>query len=641
MKIMNKTKIKIFLTFFLISLIFTYWTSWNEETNFVLIKALVDDRSFYIDSYHLKTGDRFYSNGHYFVPFSRWGISIIPTPIYFFLTIFTNNENILKFLISVLTNGLFFSLSVLILYNISTRLLKNKKFRTVLTFSYGFSTLAFQQARFFTRHSVEAFLSLLIIYLFFEILKRKTIKNTILCGTLMGISLLLTPLFAILFLLMSFIFIIKGYKRETMLLLSITLLIFISYYVTSLIVYPSEGVNYETQLPFFPKDFKNLTFPLSAFFQLLVFPSKGLLFYYPILIFSFIGFFIAKDKKIQTFLFFLFILLAFFAFSVRTSMWWFGWVSYGPSRVLTALMPFFAIGLMEFVKRFGFKILIPFVLISIFNNFLLLQYGEDKISTLSWEEYKYKMEHFQVLSNPLFDHYLPLTLINGPRSILLENLIIDKKISMDFKHPYNPVTPEFVPPGSPIMKKFEVYLFSLPKIGIVVLRLPWLSLFIVTVLLILIWKNEIFRKIKIKNWALFLILGLIFFVSFIRVRDFVYGDNWCAPQWDENEKRLEECRWIGQNATLFLFSKQEVNKTLRLVVESFERNQTLEIYLNGKFIGNYTIQEMKEILQPIKLKEGSNEILLKSRGDFINPWKIGVSCDINFISFKILKISIV
>jgi len=222
-------------------------------------------------------------------------------------------------------------------------------------------------------------------------------------------------------------------------------------------------------------------------------------------------------------------------------------------------------------------------------------------------------------------------------------LIINKKISIDFKHPYNPETPEFVPPGSPIMKKFEVYLFLNTK--------NWDGCFETSlafivcdtgVLLILIWKDEIFRKIRISNWILVLILSLIFFASFIRVRNIAYGDNWCAPQWDENNKRVEEGRWIGQNATLYLFSKEDVNKILRLSVESFKDNQTLEIYLNGKFIGNYTIQKRKEISQPIKLKEGVNELMLRAKGELIHPWLIGVSCDIDLVSFKSFsKISII
>jgi hypothetical protein len=301
------------------------------------------------------------------------------------------------------------------------------------------------------------------------------------------------------------------------------------------------------------------------------------------------------------------------------------------------LMPFFVIGLANFFVRFGFKFLIPFFIVSLTNNFLLLQYGEDKISTLSWEEYKYKMENFQILSNPLFEHYLPLTFTNGPRSILLENLILDKKISIDLKHPYNPRTPEFIPPGYPIMKKFEVYLFTLPKIGIAVLRLPWLSLFLALSVIFLIWRKEIFSLLKIKPKFLVLLLIFLFFVFFIRIRDFTLGDGWCAPQWDLKKRQImEKERWVGENATLFLFSKEETVKTLKFTAESFRKNQTFKIYLNGEVIGDYTVENEKEILKPIHLRKGINKILI-STNDSIQPWKIGVNCNIN-ASLKIKEL---
>jgi hypothetical protein len=58
---MNKIKLKIFLTFFLISSFFAYWTSWNEETNFLLTKEIVGNKDFYLDKYHKLTGDIFYN----------------------------------------------------------------------------------------------------------------------------------------------------------------------------------------------------------------------------------------------------------------------------------------------------------------------------------------------------------------------------------------------------------------------------------------------------------------------------------------------------------------------------------------------------------------------------------------------------
>jgi hypothetical protein len=656
---MNKIKLKIFLTFFLISSFFAYWTSWNEETNFLLTKEIVDNKDFYLDKYHKLTGDIF-CNEHCFAPSQRWGFSFFCSFIYFFLGNLIKDEFFLKFFLTILTSCIFFSLSGLLVYKLSERFLEKSVYRILITFSYGFSTLVFQQARLFTTHSMSTFFILLVLYHFYCNYKSRNFKFTILLGILAGICLsLIFPLdffigviwnlfllngllsiFISFFLFLTLFVISKKYGKIVFFSL-ICLLTCISLAIGYLMTEEFKLFIYSIgDIPWFPKDFeRRVVFPLANFLQLTIFPSKGLFFYYPVLIFAIIGLFVRKNEITSNIFIFLFILSTLILFSF-VRVWWYGWVSYGPSRVLTILIPFFVIGLIGFIERFGLKVIIPFVLISVFNNFLLFQYGEDKISTLPWEEYKYKMENFQILSNPLFEHYLPLTLINGPRSILLESLLIDKKINIDLKHPYNSITPEFVPPGSPIMKKFEVYLFSLPKIGIVVLSLPWLSLFIVAGLLILIWENEILRKIKIKGWILFLILILIFFAFFIRVRDFVYGDNWCAPQWNEDEKKLTEERWIGQNATLILFSRKEMNKILRFEIESFEKNQTLEIYLNKEKIGSYTINQKKEIFQPILLKEGKNIILLHTQEGFIEPWYINVNCDLPQISFKISNISI-
>jgi hypothetical protein len=471
MKVIKNLKIKFFLIFFIFSSFFAYWTSWNEETNFLLIKEIVNNKSLYFDNYRKITGDVICTNEHCFPPFSRWGFSLFLVFPYSLFEYFIGNENIIKFLLTIFSSCLFFSLSSLLIYQLSEKLLRKRTNALFVTIFYGFSTIMFQQARLFTTHSLESFFALLILYLFFRLQSKNPIKVLVINGIVAGYGLLLTPIFRIIFLMFLILFLLQRRKREFMLFLLEGFLVYMSFYISFLsIVKPTLSI-FPITTPIIsttiPKGFESKVFVLSSFLQLLFFPSKGLLFYYPALFFPSIGyFFMIKKCKKELFSFFFLIPLSVFFISLFSPLWWFGWVSYGASRALTILMPFFTIGLIGFIKRFGFKLLVPFVLVSIFNNFLLLQYGEDKISTLSWEEYKYKMEHFQVLSNPLLDHYLPLTLINGPRSILLENLIINKKISIDFKHPYNPETPEFVPPGSPIMKKFEVYLFPIPKIGI-------------------------------------------------------------------------------------------------------------------------------------------------------------------------------
>jgi hypothetical protein len=85
-------EVKFFFTFFFISFLFSYWTSWNEETNFVLIKAIVENGSFYLEKYRNITGDLNCLKEHCFAPLFRWVFSILGTPIYTFLKFLTNNK---------------------------------------------------------------------------------------------------------------------------------------------------------------------------------------------------------------------------------------------------------------------------------------------------------------------------------------------------------------------------------------------------------------------------------------------------------------------------------------------------------------------------------------------------------------------
>ncbi|MEM5832121.1 MAG: glycosyltransferase family 39 protein [Candidatus Aenigmatarchaeota archaeon] len=641
---MNRDRIKIFVTFFVLSSLFTYWTSWNEETNFLLTKTIVDNGIFYLDEYRNKIGDVIYLDNHYFARISRWIISTLSTFLYFFLKILVNDENSLKFLLSIFTSTLFFSLSTLLVYNLSKKFIKNIKHRVLIPLIYGFSTPVFQQARFFTTHSTETFFTVLTIYLLFKVLENNELKYTILSGIFIGLGLLLTPVLIIFFILVVLILWLKNKKKECLVFFFITLFICLPFYITYYLVVKLPmitivplpiftSVKFFTYMPFFPETFKFDIFPLSNFLQLLIFPSKGIFFYYPILILSFIGFFISEKHKIVIFVLSFLILFTILGISIMSIMWWGGWVSYGSSRILTVLTPFFSIGLMSFVDKFGFKLIIPFMLISTFNNFLLLQYGEDKISTLSWEEYEYKMKNFHALSNPLFEHYLPLTIINGPRSILLENLIIHRKIDINLKHPFNPITPEFIP-NYPIIERCEIKLLTLP-IGILVLKLPWLSMFILLCILVLIWRNEIFKKIKLRKEILLLIVITIFIFCFLRIREHVLLDGWYAPDADWYYGKIENGRWFGEKATILLFSNKNQNKTMNFIVKSFLKTRSLQLLLNDNLINEYKISGEKKIVQFLQLKEGENKIEFISKYGCDKPLNVGLGNDVRCLSFKI------
>lgn len=62
----DKVEIKIFLSTFVIYLLFLNWIGWAENSLYDLTRAIVDENRFEIDSFYNNTGDRLLINGHYY-----------------------------------------------------------------------------------------------------------------------------------------------------------------------------------------------------------------------------------------------------------------------------------------------------------------------------------------------------------------------------------------------------------------------------------------------------------------------------------------------------------------------------------------------------------------------------------------------
>ena len=77
----NRKETKIFLTFMITYLYFAQWYGWNEESNFSLVRAIVDENRFEIDSFYNATGDRSVYNGHYYSD-KEPGLSFLASPTY-------------------------------------------------------------------------------------------------------------------------------------------------------------------------------------------------------------------------------------------------------------------------------------------------------------------------------------------------------------------------------------------------------------------------------------------------------------------------------------------------------------------------------------------------------------------------------
>jgi hypothetical protein len=119
-------------------------------------------------------------------------------------------------------------------------------------------------------------------------------------------------------------------------------------------------------------------------------------------------------------------------FSARERTWYGGYC-FG-LRYLMPVMPFLIIGLVFIMKRINQYFVILVIIASITVNFLGLQWMEDGMvdrnTLVMSKSYLEKQHSFQVLLNPLKDHYWPLFKRYGPRSRLFESVWYEEALNI-------------------------------------------------------------------------------------------------------------------------------------------------------------------------------------------------------------------
>jgi len=665
-----KEEIKLFIVFLFLSSFFIRWTTWNEESHFALIRSIVEEQKFEIDSFYTYTGDRIYYKNHYFSDKAP-GLGLLSTNIYFIWKFFCKNTSSTSplryynhgyefnyfekldlctgfsmFLLTLLTSTIFSSLTVVLVYKFLQKFsFLEKNHQKLITFIYGFGTLIFPYSQVFLSHATATFFIFLSFYLSFSYSSSQ--KISFLSGLFAGFSILIDYLTSIIFIGILLFISVKRWKMLPFFLLGSLIgtlpLIFYNYSVFSTpftlsFIYPSEvhllhPIN-KYSIKLFKLNENIITVDPIVAIRILFFPERGLFFYYPITFLSFIGIVeLIKTHKLESIL----ILIIFILYILNPFYQWWGGFSFGP-RYMTPLMPFLMLLLPFVVKRFGTKIVLLFALPSFFINILSLQMWEGRIYQLMQEDPRYleKFENFQVLENPLLDQYLPLFFIQGPRSIILENLLIEKNFDIRLEPHSCNLTP-------PLMKMAEVPLFY-SSIGIVTLKLQFLFLVVICIFLLIIWKDEILKKLNLnkkKKLLLAFCLLLLFIIAYLRVREFTYGKNWYAPEWHRG--KIDNSRWMSQNATLLLFNKnkESIKMCFSFEIQSFNKTRNLIIYLNNLPIGNYRVEEKEMIYQEVNLIPGVNELKFYSEEGCERPTDIGLrECDLRCLSFKIDKIRI-
>ena len=229
---MDRKEVKLFLTFFLIYAFFVQWYGWNEQSRFILTKAIVEENRFEIDSLYNTTGDRAYYRDHYYSDKDP-GVSFMAAPIYgawrfiyynFFpqgfiqkysgdngymaelqgnTPIFTYiNPGFFTFtsmiLVSIFTSSLFTALTVLLVYRVSRYFTKNKTHRALATLAYGLGTAAFPGALHFMDHAAGAFFAFLAFFLLFRAKNEKPHNRLFaMAGLAAGLASMTGPLIAV------------------------------------------------------------------------------------------------------------------------------------------------------------------------------------------------------------------------------------------------------------------------------------------------------------------------------------------------------------------------------------------------------------------------------------------------------------
>lgn len=428
-------KIKIFLTFFIIFVYFSYWGGWREDSIFALVRAVVNEGRFEIDSYANQTSDRAFYKDHYYTD-KEPGLSFLSVPTYsiwrfiynlfseefrqrhasseaYITTIVRNNIPIIEYvnpgllilismlLVTIFTSSLLSALTLLLIYKISGRFSKKEAYRFAVTIIAGFGTLIFPNALILSGYGAAMFFSFLALYILFNI-KHEKIKNYryfVLAGLFCGFAVTISVMASIIAFI-GLIYILFLDKKKAPYFILGGLIGILPFLVYNHVVFetPFTLPRYHLDPKIWYLDPKMLhkpgskySFQVPALFdslRLLFYPHKGLFFYYPILLLSLVGlYYMYKKFKIESILFLLIFLAVLIMNSFFLSSW--GGASFG-ARHLTLATPFLVLPLIFTFKKAEQKRMIKFFLLllailSIFINFTGLQIvrdeviGEDKI----------------------------------------------------------------------------------------------------------------------------------------------------------------------------------------------------------------------------------------------------------------------
>ncbi len=677
----DKVEIKIFLSTFVIYLLFLNWVGWAENSLYDLTRAIVDENRLEIDSFYNNTGDRLLINGHYYsnkapggamlaaIPYAIWkpacyeifipkntktaelsGLFIEEWADEKIYSAFNLDfcEKTSMILVTALTSTLMTALTVILVYRISKYATMYKPHRLIIAFAYGFGTLAFHYATKFVVNSTGTFFAFAAFYLLFEMKHRKHTNKKLpaLAGILAGFS-IVTNYWNVLFTALYAAQIVSLRNKDFIKIFSLCFLAGIS----PLLIYnyiiaenPLEPLlaHSDTKIWIAPSSTMGFKFELGNLVylipQLLIFPFRGLIFYSPLILLSFIGmFYMYKKYKLETIV----ILITFILFLAVNSLertWWAG-QSFGP-RYLMPIIPFMIFAVAFATKKFGTKIILVFLFISILFNLASFSTPKNIVTHIIDREYAYnyyleQAKNFSIIGNPIFDYYLPEMLRHGPESRIITSLMGNRE-KLDIR---------YLPASTyGFTENRLIYLLTMTPYGFINLKTDFLTIPLMAFLIAFIWKNEILRFTKKRNIklnymtksAMMIFLAVIFLILFIKITAIRYDNNWH----EEENYAYGKYRWMSQNATVNVYNKDNTSYIVRFNAWSYSKPRTLKIFLNENEIMSRNIFGLENMYVITNMTAGSNLLTLSSIDGCESPRDTEHKYDFRCLSFGVSEIKI-
>lgn len=459
----SRREAKIFLTVFLLLGLFAQWYGVNANSRMDLTRAIVETGDLDIDPYHNNTGDRSRYNEHYYSDKAP-GLSLIAAPVYASWravysifgdtrvdrtprkTLMTINDTVAitaptqpgafyrsaLLLLILLTATLPVALLSVLIYRVSEPVLDAEWKRLAATFGFAFGTLITHYGTTFLPAAAAALFGFGSFYLLYRT-EEPSQKRMVAAGLIGGFAVTLKAT-AVVILFATFVYAWRQQDRVPVFYIAGGFLGGIPYMLYNTIAF---GAPWRL-----PRSFVDPTIwgalsttsglrvdplhNLAVSLRLLISPYRGLFYWFPLLIFSLIGFrpFFEeeRDAAITT-------AIVFLGTIGLASLWWAWWHggSFGP-RLLVTMIPFLMLPVIYGIRSFDGRIITIFLILSVTINMAGFHGDyEDMLKdrdagSQMVDTAKKNVDSPVVLANPIKTYYLPGLIQHGPQSRILNGL---------------------------------------------------------------------------------------------------------------------------------------------------------------------------------------------------------------------------